>query len=119
MNFALYFSGISHCILVKLAARTRRARAGSEREGRTGVPRGGCPFFKLIHPLALESTSKTPPAPPGIMYPRFFAFPSFFGVHSSLGAGFFFCCLCARLVLRRGMRVASMDALLLQWGSAA
>ena len=84
------------------------------------VPRMGAVFCSSIPPKAVFfHLVKTPPAPPGIMYPRFFAFPSFFGVHSSLGAGFFFCCLCARLVLRRGMRVASMDALLLQWGSAA
>ena len=33
---------------------------------------------------------KTPPAPPGEVVSAFFCFPSFFGVHSSLGAASFF-----------------------------
>ena len=40
---------------------------------------GGPPFFSSFPPLALELTSKTPPAPPGIMYRRFFVFVPFLG----------------------------------------
>ena len=42
------------------------------------MPRGGALFFKLIHPLALESTSKTPPAPPGEVVSAFFCFSFLF-----------------------------------------
>ena len=64
------------------------------------MPTGGTLFFKLIHPLALESTSKTPPAPPGEVVSAFFLFPFlFWGAFltrcgllflfgSGLGAGF-------------------------------
>ena len=53
---------------------------------------GGAPFLKSSLPLLLWSQRRKPPRPPrGKLYRRFFAFPSFFGVHSLLGAGFFFC----------------------------
>ena len=42
------------------------------------MPSGGPLFKKLIHPLALDSTSKTPPAPPGEVVSAFFCFSFLF-----------------------------------------